>query len=120
MFLKGVRNKIGNRFFTEESITDLILFNLSKLYEIEKVSKIKERTIGADFIINKKVAVQAKKIDRRGKFNIEYKDQYEVLCRYCEENNMIGLYFLYTEKRVIIKTLQKKQITFKKFRNYLC
>lgn len=118
MLFKGIRNKLASGLFSEESISDLIMYNLSGKYEIEKVTKIKERKIGADFIVNDRIAIQAKKQDKKGKFNIDYKDQYEILCKYCKENNMIGLYFLYTSKTIIIKTLDKKRITVKKFKNY--
>lgn len=118
MLFKGIRNKLASGLFSEESISDLIMYNLSGKYEIEKVTKIKERKIGADFIVNDRIAIQAKKQDKKGKFNIDYKDQYEILCKYCRENNMIGLYFLYTSKTIIIKTLDKKRITVKKFKNY--
>lgn len=93
--IRNIKVLINSPFFTEESVTDYILYRLAKRnVRVEKVSRRREALIGVDFIIEGKIAIQAKKL-RNGKYNINYKDQNKVFKKYCEDNNMIGFYLYY-------------------------
>lgn len=79
---------------------------------VEKINKRREKNCGCDFIINNKIAVQAKML-RNGKYSIEYKDQRQIFINFCEVNNLIGYYLFYNKdcKQVVscaeIKNLDK-------------
>lgn len=123
--VRSMKPLINSVVFTEESITDMLVYKLTqKNIKVEKVSKNKERTCGYDFLIEGKIAIQAKKL-HKGKYSINYKDQYEVFCKYCKDNNLIGYYLFYnpTHKEVIncanINELDKV-LKFKNLVNEIC
>ena len=88
---------IDSPYCTEETVTDYLLMKLEKNnIKVEKINRRREKECGCDFIINNKVAVQAKML-RNGKYNIEYKNQKETFISYCETNNLIGYYLFYNK-----------------------
>jgi hypothetical protein len=90
-------------YCTEESITDYLLMKLEKNnIKVEKINRRQEKINGCDFIIEDKIAIQAK-ILRNGKYNIEYKSQKETFIKFCQKNNMTGYYLFYNRacKQVI-------------------
>ena len=93
--IRNLKTIINSPYFTEESISDYLLYRLKRRnINVEKISRRREAMIGCDFIIEGKIAIQAKKLIN-GKYNIEYKNQKEVFYKYCKDNDMIGYYLFY-------------------------
>lgn len=95
-----VREFIKLNMFDEEGVTSYICHELTKKGNIIwKPTRHQERENGTDYVINNKIAVQAKRVVK-GRYKYKYKDQYEKFLKYVKENNLIGLYAFYSEKGI--------------------
>lgn len=106
---------LEHRWIQEESITDILLLHLSEFCTVQKINKLIESKIGADFIINDNLVFQAKKSLK----GINYKNQRELLQQFCDDNSFFGFYIIYEEEKLSFLDLNLNEINIKTIDDYI-